>query len=232
MNIIIGIQARSTSERLPRKHHEMIGRKRLLDHVIDGCQSAKNYVNRKLGNVCEVFVLTPEGDPIGQDFASTARMFYGPELDVLKRYVDCAIEHEATHMIRVTGDCPLIPPFIISKAILLGISSKYDYLSNVDHRCRSTIDGTDVEFMTARFLRWLDDHTLGGIREHVTMMGREKPPPWAKIGLLGGYFDHSDIKLSVDTEEDLERTRQAYNRSIELYNKAREHYPRYCIHRI
>lgn len=229
--VLIGIQARSTSERLPRKHHEFIGGKRLLSHVISACNSSRNYVNsRKEDDIASVYVLTPTDDPIGLDFADECRMFYGSEFDVLSRYAKCARELEATHVVRITGDCPLIPPFLISKVILLGLSAGYDYLSNVDERCRSSIDGTDAEFISIRLLDWLDQNSQD--REHVTTLARSAPPKWAKCGFIGQFFDLSDVKLSVDTEEDLARVRKSYSRTIEKFHKARQVYNSHCIHRI
>lgn len=230
-NIIIGIQARSTSERFPKKHHEKIGSKRLLDHVIDACNSARDYVNKvKDAAICKVIVLTPTDDPIGQDFCETSEIFYGSEEDVLGRYVACVEEHAATHIVRITGDCPLIPPFVISKSILLGLQNSYDYISNVDHRCRSAADGFDAEFLSSRMLDWLDSYSID--REHVTTMAREHPPKWAKVGLLSHSVDLSALKLSVDTPVDLQRVREVFTDGRHKFRKAASLYPKHCIHRI
>jgi len=229
--VLIGIQARSTSSRLPKKHHEFIGSKRLLSHVISACQSSRNYVNsRKDDPIANVCILTPHDDPIGEDFADEAQIYYGSEADVLGRYAGCATEMQATHIVRITGDCPLIPPFFISKIILLGLSAGYDYLSNVDARCRSSIDGTDAEFFSIRMLEWLDKHSED--REHVTTLARSDPPKWAKLGFIGQFFDLSDVKLSVDTAEDLEHVRKSYAGTIEKFRRARQYYNSHCIHRV
>jgi len=229
---MIGVQARSTSSRLPRKHHEIVGNKRMLDHVLDACQSARQYVNSK-SSVEQAFVvlLTPTGDAIGEDFArNDTHIFYGSELDVLDRYMQASAHHRASHIVRITGDCPLVPPFMVSKMVMLGLSANYDYLSNVDHRCRSAIDGTDVEFMSERLLTWLDHYSKD--REHVTILARESPPPWARVGFVGHYFDLSDVKLSVDTAEDLEKVRNCFDASQDKYREALKYYNKKNIHRM
>ncbi len=48
-------------------------------------------------------------------------------------------------------------------------------------------------------------------REHVTIAARERPPLWAKVGAVVGFFDESDVKLSVDSQEDLELVRKQFD---------------------
>lgn len=234
-SILIGIQARSTSERFPRKHHELIGDKRLLDHVIDCCLSARDYINRqRRENIVDVAVLTPFGDDIAKDFCDRVSIFEGPEFEVLDRYYGAANHYNATHIVRVTGDCPLLPAFIVSKCISLGLSASYDYLSNVDEYCRTSPDGLDCEFLSKAMLRFMyDSQPDAREQEHVTLIARERPPRWAKRGFLSSYFDeHDSPKFSVDTKEDLERVRAMYERVEQKFRRAQSRYPRHCIHRI
>jgi len=232
--VLIAIQARSTSTRLPRKHHEIIENKRLLDHVIDACLSARDYVNRqKREEVARVVLLVPTGDEIKQDF-SRVPVFEGSEQDVLSRYAKACDYYKASHVVRITGDCPLIRPFVISKAINLGLKAGYDYLSNVDERCRTAPDGQDVEFMTARLLSDINKTASTPYhREHVTTYARENPPRWAKRGFIIDHFDYSSgEKISVDTEEDLARVRRVYSDIAGKMEKACIVYPKHCIHRL
>lgn len=232
--VLIAIQARSTSTRLPKKHHEMIQNRRLLDHVIDACLSARDYINRqKREEIAKVVLVIPTGDQIKEDF-DRVPVFEGSEGDVLSRYVGAAKEFGATHIVRVTGDCPLLRPFVISKAISLGLGANYDYLSNVDERCRTAPDGLDVEFMSEALLA--DLHKSAGTsyhREHVTTFARENPPRWAKRGFIIDHFDYSEYdKISVDTKDDLERVRRVYADIASKYQKACIVYPKHCIHRL
>lgn len=232
--MLIGIQARSTSTRLPKKHHEIIENKRLLDHVIEACLSARDYVNRqKREEMVKVALLVPLGDVIKDDF-DRVPIFEGPEDDVLSRYAGAAREFDASHIVRVTGDCPLLRPFVISKAINLGLSANYDYLSNVDERCRTAPDGQDVEFMSASLLSYLNKNASTPYhREHVTTFAREEPPRSAKRGFIIDHFDYSrGEKISVDTEEDLDTVRRVYAEIAEKYQKACSIYPKHCIHRL
>lgn len=210
---LIGIQARSNNTRLPRKAFEMIGRKRLLDHVIHACLSAEKYSNKfenKHGFTVKTAVLVPKGDPIKEHFRQSATMFEGSEKDVLDRYYQAAIHFDADWVVRVTGDCPLIPGYIVSKMIKIAAMNSYDYLSNVEERL--SLDGIDCEVISRKMIDWLKENATAPFhREHVTVLAREAKPEWAKFGAIQGFFDLSNIKLSVDTPEDLEAVRKQYD---------------------
>lgn len=235
-SVLIGIQSRSTSTRLPGKCFEMIGQKRLLDHVIDAAKGAANYMNRytaKSGVLVRVAILIPYGDKIETEFKKRAHIIQGPEDDVLKRYKMAADECEADYIVRVTGDCPLIPPYLISKHIKIAVMNEYDYVSNCDENSRTIIDGVDCEVISKRMLDHLDETaTTKADREHVTTKARREPPNWAKRGFVGGFFDHSAIKLSVDTLEDLERVRAEYASLNHRISEAERRYGKQFVHRV
>lgn len=233
--VLIAIQARSTSTRLPGKANLPLGSKRLLDHVVDSCLSAARYSNRFTRRTdvhCEVVLLVPAGDPIQQQFSDQVAVIEGPHLDVLARYVLAQESYEADYICRITGDCPMIPPFIISKHITLATTLNYDYISNVDERCRLALDGIDCEVISARLLEWLDANAeTMEHREHVTQLARLKPPPWAIRAFTAGFFDQSQLKLSVDTRDDLDAVRGAQLAVTQKMQVAEKIYGRERIHR-
>lgn len=232
---LIAIQARSTSTRLPNKHVELIGGMRIIDHVIDACVRSAEYLNRhsvKYGYETQVVLLTPVGDPLGDPYKDTIDVIQGPEHDVLKRYKMAADKHNPDYIVRITGDCPLIPPFVISKHIVIAHKNGYDYLSNVDERYRTAQDGIDCEVLSRRMLDWLDEKArLPEDREHVTTMARREKPAWARCGFVCGYFDFSGIKYSIDTEEDLKRVRKEYDSIKRRFKEAQRVFGKDSIHR-
>ena len=69
--------------------------------------------------------------------------FRGNEYDVLDRYYQCAKKFSLKHIMRLTGDNPLIDPEIVNLAIEEYHTAKCDYLTNsVD---RTFPYGTEVE---------------------------------------------------------------------------------------
>lgn len=225
VRVLIGIQARSTSQRFPNKGFELIGSKTLTQHVVDACSDAAQFVSKdtKLGVECAVALLTPEGDPLAAEFSNNMLVVEGPEQDVLKRYELAFIKYRPDYLVRITGDCPLIPPYIISTHIRKSVNGKLDYCSNVFEDWRTDLDGFDCEVISSRAFEYIAQNaTAPSDREHVTTLIRKKPPVWARIGSVIGFVDLSGVKLSVDTPDDLERVRKQWA-SIERKHKlARE----------
>ena len=59
-------------------------------------------------------LLVPKGDPLAKEFQGRVMVFEGPEDDVLARYANAVNGTHPDFIVRVTGDCPFIPPYIIS----------------------------------------------------------------------------------------------------------------------
>lgn len=211
--VTIGIQARSTSTRFPGKVFQMIGDEMLLQHVINRAKGSARYINNEThrnGILVTVCLLIPKGDEIGRLFKEKALVIEGDETDVLSRYLRMADRMKSDFIVRLTGDCPLIPSSLISKHIRIAIKNDYDYFSNVDESCRTAPDGHDVEVFSRRVLDHLNFSAKGIDREHVTTLIRREKPEWAKVGHLVNEIDLSSLKISVDTPEDLERVRRAW----------------------
>lgn len=235
--VVIGIQARSTSERFPNKIFELIGDKPMIEHVIGACRhAAGNYTayGRNRGTIASVALLVPEGDEVGRIYKGKGmQVIEGPENDVLTRYVIANKKLKCDYIVRVTADCPLIPDFIILKHIKTAVIGGFDYYSNVDEEARTSIDGYDCEVMSSTLLSWLDENaTDPKDREHVTTYARKNRPGWAKFGGTINYVDQSHLKYSVDTPEDLERVREAYDRKQKKHSILEDKYGRPQVHRI
>lgn len=232
--VVIGIQARTGSTRFPNKVLELIDGKTVLQHVIDACKASAQNLNKfSRSNNCTIStaLLIPSGDKLLDMFQSMS-IQVGPEDDVLKRYVLACETFGADYMVRITSDCPLIPSPIITKLIKTGIMNNYDYASNVAEETRTAFDGKDCEFISKKALLWLDQNAVhADDRQHVTTLLRREPPRWVKQGFITDYLDLSDLKLSVDTQEDLERVRQAYNRLKSKMDYAYMKYGKSNVHK-
>ena|ERR1043166_1856640 len=131
-----------------------------------------------------------------------ARVYNGHPTDVLSRYYWTAKLLKADITLRLTGDCPCWDPLEGEKVLDRFLEGDIQYCSNLGE----SSDGTDTEIfsMDALAEAWL--HAQDPYeREHVT--------PWMRRTAL--KREHVDVpgpavKLSVDTEEDLERVRRVY----------------------
>lgn len=247
VRVVIGIQARSTSHRFPRKIFSFIRSNRsLLNSIIDAAYTSAVYISRnnyfikgshtKSKIITSVAVLTPYGDEaahvckIGQ---RNLEVVEGPEDDVAKRYQMAAQLLNADYIVRLTADCPTIPSHVITKAITVAVMNEFDYCSNVDPRFRTAPDGWDVEVMSRRAIEWIDNTITDKFnREHVTSALRSSAlPPDFKVGVIIGYIDNSEVKFSVDTMEDLQNTKESNQKIDEKIRMAEKLYGKNSVHR-
>ena len=221
-NVSIVVQARSTSTRFPRKIFEIIGTKQILQHVLDSCYNSASYINamtNKHGIICGVALAIPDGDEVKQSYARH-RIIEGSEHDVLARYKKALDELKSDYVVRITSDCPFIPPYIISKMIQIAVSEEMDFLTNADPRFRTAPDGHDCEVMSRRAIEYADKLATGVDREHVTsVFCHSFPDTWRKGDVIG-FVDLCEIKLSVDTKEDLDRLREQHGRLFNSIKKS------------
>jgi spore coat polysaccharide biosynthesis protein SpsF (cytidylyltransferase family) len=123
-----------------------------------------------------------------------AKVYAGPEDDVLMRYWDVAHVTKADVIVRVTGDCPLISPELCGEVVAARQRSNADYASNIEPR--TFPQGMDCEVFTWDTLCRATKH---GPDEHVTTWMRKSPDvkrvnvrsPWPLEG-----------RLTLDTEDD------------------------------
>jgi len=141
-------------------------------------------------------------------------------------------ECHADFIVRLTADCPLIPANLISKHIQTALKENYDYLSNVDPKWRTSPDGFDCEVLSRQALNWAHEHAVTPYdKEHVTPLLRASPPSWLTVGHMVGFVDLAGIKLSLDTEQDLERIRAHYGRVKAILDDLEVLYGKRNVHR-
>lgn len=198
MKVIIIIQARMGSTRLPGKSLMMVKDKPLIGYVIDNLKD--------ISCVDEIILATttsPKDNPLARYVQSRGVSIYrGSETDVLDRYYEAAKARQGDVIIRITGDCPLIDPRIIEQAFKKFKAGRYDYLSNTLKRTYPR--GLDVEIFTFRVLEEAArEATEPAEREHVTPFIYNRPDRF-KLGSLTGRPDLSNHRWTVDTQEDLD----------------------------
>lgn len=203
MNLVIFIQARLTSTRLPGKVLLPLGGKTVLERVYDSCSS-----------IARTVVLIPTGlenDKLAHFLSQNAiSCFRGPEQDVLKRFKMAydLVGQEATHIIRVTADCPFLPPTMLEEVIKAADADcESYYVSNT--LVRTYPKGFDVELFTPYLLQKADQLATSAYdREHVTPMIQKLA---SKIELIGQAVDQSMFNVCLDTPEDYERLKDYEN---------------------
>jgi spore coat polysaccharide biosynthesis protein SpsF (cytidylyltransferase family) len=209
--VLVCVQARSGSKRLPGKSLKLIDDKMMVEHVLDKVRASVGHINKGsavTGVSANYAVLVPTGDVLKRELSGHC-VVEGPEDDVLARFRLAFDMFNPDYVVRVTGDCPLIIPTIINKHITSAVSLGLDYCSNSYDDLRTFVDGYDCECISARAMQWLFGAVVDPTdREHVTTLIKRSPPDWAKFGVILSYLDLSDVKLSVDTKAELDEVKR------------------------
>jgi spore coat polysaccharide biosynthesis protein SpsF len=200
MKIVIIVQARMTSTRLPGKVLKKVLDKSLLEYQIE------RLCRVKLADEIVIATTINETDePIVQLCNSlSVHYFRGSEKDVLSRYYETAKAHQADVIVRVTSDCPLIDPEVIDRVIRFYIDhqTEYDYVCNFLERTYPC--GMDTEVFSFKALKeaFLEATALPD-REHVTPFIHRQPQRYSLASV--NYFENqSHHRWTVDTPEDFE----------------------------
>lgn len=216
------IQARMGSTRLPGKTLFEVDNKSLLAYQIDRIKQVK-----EIEKIVVATTSSSLDDKIEQ-FCQENNIgcFRGAKDDVLNRFYQCAQQYpDYNNIVRTTGDCPLIDPYVISQVIDFFTENNFDYASNVLEETYP--DGMDVEVFTRQALfEAAKNAKLKSEREHVTLYIRNQEK--FKKGSFKAPINYSNYRLTVDQIQDFEviefliknsKITDSYQTYIELLEK-------------
>ncbi len=139
--------------------------------------------------------------------------FRGSLDDVLDRFYQTALLYKPEHVVRLSGDCPLIDPEIIDKVINFYFEGDFDFATN-SMAPYTFPDGLDLEVFSFTVLgKVWHEAILPSHREHVSPFIRQHPEMF-KVGYYKNEVDLSHLRWTVDEPEDFELVSQIYK---ELY---------------
>jgi len=209
--IVLIMQTRMGSTRLPGKVMKKLKGEPVLWHDIQRLKQSK------LIDEIVIATTTKKRDNIiyKNSLKWGVKSFRGSEEDVLKRYYDTAKECNADIIVRVTSDCPLIDPKISDKVIKFYLENNYKLVTNagIYKEKRTFPRGFDTEVFSFQVLEEAyKKATEKYQREHVTPYIYEHYND--ELGFYKSDSDYSNLRLTLDTEEDLELISKIYK---ELY---------------
>lgn len=124
----------------------------------------------------------------------------GSEDDVLSRFVLALEAAEADAVVRLTADCPLADPALISSVVGLWRSDpSLDYTATT--LVRTLPRGLDVELASKQALLSADAEAEGFHRTHVTSYLYDSKRQFRTMGLVVQPVA-SDLRVTLDTAED------------------------------
>jgi len=200
------IQARMGSERLPGKILRPLLDQPMLAWII------RRVAKSRLIDEIVLATTTDQRDDVVDDLSRERgwALFRGSENDVLDRYYQAARQANADHVIRVTGDCPLIDPTVLDHVIAAYYSAapRVDYASNA--LVRSYPHGLDVEVFSFAALEraWHEDQS-NAWREHVTPYLYRHPELFRLLDVVNPT-NYAHYRVTVDTPQDFELIRHVY----------------------
>jgi len=207
------IQSRLSSTRLPHKALADLCGKPMIVRVVERVMQVQGI---------EIVVAVPSEDAeayieiLKPNEKLNCYLLHGDSVNVWSRFKTSInyfdqIEDSVDIIVRITGDCCLILPDVIATMLddfaALTHAEMWAFMDN-DTTTTKFPDGLDVEIFTKKaFLECLPESHQE--REHVTLAMKRK---MAKMDYLHGHslYDWPNIKLSVDTQEDLDRARKIY----------------------
>jgi spore coat polysaccharide biosynthesis protein SpsF len=205
MNVVVIIQARMGSTRLPGKVLMPLMGKPSIQHVIERA--------KLIPDISKVVIATsklPKDDQLVEVCESIdVSVFRGSENDVLNRYYQAALFYKASVVVRITGDCPLIDPIESGKVVRKLLNGGADYVSNVFPP--KLPDGLDTEAFTIDTLKktW-KNATKKADREHVSRYIRSNPKKF-KIESISYEVDFGIYRLTLDEMDDYELLKKVFD---------------------
>ena len=203
--IVAIVQARMGSTRLPGKVLKLINGKPMLWYLISRLKNVPGIDDIIVATSTNIADNEIERFCVQEHFL----VYRGSENVVLDRFYKAATLQEAEHVIRITADCPLIDPSVIQRVIDAYFENKYDFfavatgagVANKDFSGRFP-DGMDAEIFSYTLLKTAWEQAVDQLhREHVTPFLWSQPDRF-KIGNLKSNIDYSDLRWTVDNEED------------------------------
>jgi spore coat polysaccharide biosynthesis protein SpsF len=199
MNIVIIVQARMGSSRLPGKVLKKISGKEMLlfqyERLIKSNKSSltviattTNSIDDSIESIC---------------IKNNIPYFRGSESDVLLRYFDTASFFKADAVVRINSDCPFIDPVVVDRVIQSWLDGQpnLDYASNILEETFPL--GMHVEVFSCKALERTNKNALKpDEREHVTPYIYRNPAIY-KILNVPSSLNLSNYRLTVDYEDDL-----------------------------
>lgn len=234
MRIVAIVQARCDSTRLPGKVLLPLNGKPMLQHIIDRLSAVPE--------IEDVAVATTDrliDEPIWHGPYRAIMNRCDPS-DVLTRYYETALVTRADLIVRVTGDCPMVDPALVSRVIKKKLAyrakphvnaavwpwQKRLWPTRHEQAKRKIIsgrvypdfsgfnpypDGYDVECFTLHQLRCAWATTVDpDKRQHVTSYVYDTPDFGPWDAAVWSEHYWPDVKLSIDTDEDYHRVARIY----------------------
>lgn len=200
--ILCIVQARCSSSRLPGKVLKPLLGKPMIVHELERLQRS-----RRIDKIVLATSRDKSDDALEDIVAEGGVEVYRGNLDdVLDRYYQCAKRYQPEHVVRITGDCPVIDWRVVDEAIEKHLSEGNDYTATSEEYP----DGLDTEVIRFFALsRAWKESRLSSEREHVTLYVRNHAAEF-RCGRLACRQDLNRMRWTVDEPQDFAFIQKIY----------------------
>ena len=199
LRIVVVIQARMSSDRLPGKVLRLIKGKPLLGYLLERLKCCE-----AIDDIVLATSVGKEDDPL-VNFAKESNISCcrGSLPDVAGRLLAAAEAADADCFVRISGDSPLLDNRLVDKAAkLFRTNPDCDLVTNVENRTYPK--GQSVEIISTKTMREIYIAGLNAFEcEHVTPHFYTNSEKFRIINFENRTSD-GEMQVSVDTEQDLE----------------------------
>jgi glutamate-1-semialdehyde 2,1-aminomutase len=207
MKTSIIIQARLGSKRLPNKIFKKIDNKTILEIIFRRLSKSK-----RADDI--IFAIPKNRENLElKNFITKklkAKIFLGPEEDVLKRYYMTARKFKSDIIVRITSDCPFADPSIIDNYIDILKRDNLDYVYNgYPH---TYPDGFDVEVFNFKSLKAAHKSSkLTVQKDGVTRYFRDNLKKFKTKHIKSPIKNISKLRVTLDEEDDFNLINSIFN---------------------
>lgn len=137
--------------------------------------------------------------------------YRGSENDVLSRVLEAVKRFKGDLICELTGDCPLIDPFLVDRIIRSHLSGSYDYTSNMLNK-RTFPLGFETQVFSVKVLEKVSAMISDPIdRVHVSCFIYGHPELFRLNSVTADYEEFGpEIRVTLDTREDYELIKLVY----------------------
>jgi spore coat polysaccharide biosynthesis protein SpsF len=197
------LQARLASKRLPRKALALVRGRTILDHCL---------ARLKAADVGPVILATTDRDEDDELADRADRLgvpvFRGPADDVLERFARCATRHGFDHVIRATADNPGVDIGAAERVLALLQDNRADYAGEQRLPYGGAVEAVTTDALCRAAMLAGDPYD----REHVTTYVKRRTDLFRVVMADAPIqLARPDVRLTVDTRDDLDRIRAVYS---------------------
>jgi spore coat polysaccharide biosynthesis protein SpsF len=192
MTVVVSIQARMGSTRLPGKVLLPLGERRVLGWVHERC---------RLATAVDAVVVAIGDRPADAAIVQWCRRrghahVVGPENDLLARHLEVVSQTNCDVLVQVTGDCPFLPTGEIDRTVLSHAKHSEPYTTG--HGSGMPIGSfVDVVDRSA-----IEDLARKGESHPVTPLRSKQDGGYVQLDALDCWDGLGDVHLAVDTPVD------------------------------